>query len=133
MSAQTTDRLIEVYIKIRDKRKELKDAFEEKDDELKDQLQLVENELLRRANEQGVTSFKADSGVAYTTETLKANVADKDAFFDFLREEELFDLMQARVSTRTLQEYMDEHDGKVPPGVNVFREKHVRVNRPRGK
>lgn len=131
----TVDKLIDVYVRIRDKRSEIKKAFEDQDGKLKEQLQVVETELMRRAQEQGVTQFKSDHGLAYTTESMKASIADKGAFSTFLRENDIdpLDIMESRVSTRALQDYMDEHEGAVPPGVNTFREKHVRVRRPTAK
>lgn len=129
------DKLIDVYVKIRDKRSEIKKEFEEQDGKLKEQLSVIENELLRRIQAEGGTQFKSDHGLAYISESLKASFADKATFSNYCEEHDIdpLDLMESRVSTRALQEYMDEHEGKVPPGINTFRELNVRVRRPTAK
>ena len=128
MSA-TIEKLVSVYVKIRDKRSELKRTFEAEDEVLKSQLELIERELLARSNESGVKSFRTDMGTAYIEETTKASTADWAAFTRFVRDNDAFDMIERRVKVKELKDYMDSHDGALPPGVNVFRESVVRVRR----
>lgn len=135
IESKTIDQILGEYIKVRDARDEAAKAFEERDQHFKKVLYKMEMELLRRANEAGVEQFKSQHGTAFTQTNMKASVADKKVLNDFLRDENIdpLDILQARVTTRGLQDYMDAHEGKTPPGVDIFREKVVRVRRPSKK
>lgn len=135
MSAPTTEALVRVFVRIRDARSSLKEKYEDEDNKLKSDLRAVENELLRRAQEQGVKQFKTDDGTAYIGEEQHVSMADAEVFRSFV--EETGDLLfyEQRVSLGHVKEYMDAHDGKLPPGVNFFRENRMRVraNRKKGE
>ena len=135
IESKTVDQILGEYIKVRDARDEAAKAFEERDQHFKKVLHKMDMELMRRANEAGVEQFKSPHGTAFLQTNMKASVADKKVLNDFLRDENIdpLDILQARVSTRALQDYMDAHEGKVPPGVDTFREKVVRVRRPSKK
>jgi hypothetical protein len=135
MKAPTTEALVRTFVKIRDARSELKAQFEDKDGALKQDLRTVENELLRRAQEQGVKQFKTDDGTAFIGEEQHVSLADGEVFRAFV--EKTGDLLfyEQRVSLGHVKEYMSAHEGRVPPGVNLFRENRMRVraNRKKGE
>ena len=127
MANPTVDDLVLTFTRIRDARAELKREYEASDRKLSESMETVENELLRRAQEQGVDGFKTASGSTYTTETQHLSIKDDDAWVRFLKEENDPSYLERRPSLRRVKEYMDANDGKIPPGLNMFREKHMRV------
>ena len=123
-----TDRLVKVFLKIRNARSALTREYEARDTELKAQLKLIEVELLRRAQDQGVDGFSVDDvGTAYTNEEMHVSVGDDTAFYNFVRETGDLDFFERRVTVKHVREYMEEHDGQLPPGLHVFRELRMRV------
>jgi len=123
-----TDSLVRTYIKIRAKRKAIKTAYEEEDTDLKGKLRMVENELLRRANEQKLTALPTDSGVAYRSEDKHVSIADPDAFKEFLEDaEDPYLFFEQRPALGRVLEYQNAHDGNIPPGIQMFREFRMRV------
>ncbi len=58
----TTDKLAEVYIKIRDKRAELKEQFEVQDEGLKAQQELLAEKMLDICRDNNADSIKTPAG-----------------------------------------------------------------------
>ena len=128
-----TDSLVRTFIKIRDKRSELKNAFTVADEELGRKLKLVENELLDRANKQGTTGFPCDEGTAYRVESQHVSIADPDDFRGFVQESGDLDFYEQRPSLGHIKEYQKAHEGALPPGIRMFREFRMRVRKAKGK
>ena len=123
----TVDELVLAFTRIRDARAELKRTYEENDKKLSEGMTTIENELLRRADEQGVDGFKTASGTTYTSETQHISIKDDDSWVGFLKEENDPSYLERRPSLRRVKEYMEANGGKLPPGLTMFREKHMRV------
>lgn len=122
-------KMVKAYIKIRDKRSEIKKAFEEQDKALKEKLELIEAEMLRQMQESGIESVKTAAGTFYRQEEITPTGADWDAFFTWVRENDAFDALERRIKKGFIKEYMEAHEGGIPPGVSVYREYVVRVRR----
>lgn len=128
MSASiTVDNLTNVFVRIRDKRRELKRVFEAEDEVLKNKLKQVEIELLRRAQEEGVTGWKTPHGTSYMTEEQHTSIADPDGFMEFVLQTGDLLFYEQRPSLSHIREYQQAHDGELPPGVRMFRENRMRV------
>lgn len=129
MSTSTieTDRLVRAFIKIRTLRGAKKKAFEIEDDELKQKQRVVENELLRRAQEQNVEGFKTADGTTYKSEERHVSIADADDFSEFVKETGDLLFFEQRPSLGHIMEYQNAHKGSLPPGIRMFREFRMRV------
>ena len=123
------DRLAKVYVKIRDKRAELKAAFDAQDTALKEQATKIEMALLAHMNSTGVQSARTDHGTIYRQEEVKPSASNWDAFYAWIKENDAFDALERRVKKTFVTEYMETHEGALPPGVAVHREFVVRVRR----
>ena len=121
--------LTRAYVKIRDARAELKKAFDAEDHALKAKLERLEAEMLRVLNETNTESVATDSGTFYRQENMTPSGADWDTFYRWVGEHQAFDALEKRIKKTFVQDWMDEHDGTPPPGVNVYREFVVRVRR----
>jgi len=124
------DRVVKVYIKIRDARARLSKAYDAEDKLLKEQLSIVTAELLKRLNERGATQTKTEFGTAFVGEDMQVSIADEDAFRSFVLEQQDLNWYQRRVKVEHLREYMGVNGGRLPPGLNVFRERTISVRAP---
>ena len=61
------DRLVQAYVKMRDKRAELSAAFEAEDNKISAQMELVEAELLKICKSIGADSVRTPFGNVYLT------------------------------------------------------------------
>lgn len=123
----TVDKLTQAFVRIRDKRRELKHTFDAEDEVLKEKLKQVEIELLRRAQEEGVTGWKTPHGTPYMTEDQHTSIADPDGFMEFVLQTGDLLFYEQRPSLSHIKEYQKAHDGELPPGVRMFRENRMRV------
>jgi hypothetical protein len=123
------ERLVRIYVKIRDAKCELKKVQDAEMRALSDQQDRIAVELKKRAMEAGVNAFKTDAGTASMTTSIRASCSDWDAFGVFLKDQDPIEFLGKSVKSATIRAYMDEHDGGLPPGINIFKEVSVSVKR----
>lgn len=128
MPSPTPDVVIERFIQVRDKRAELKRAYEAEDFKLKQAAEKLEGWLLSRLNDQKVDSFKTAQGTAYIAVETKASCADWPSFWQFIIQTGNPQLLEKRVAIGAIKEY-EENTGSLPPYVNKVEERVVRVRR----
>jgi hypothetical protein len=61
---------------------------------------------------------------------MKAGAADWGAIWDWMKEHDAADLLERRLKVGFIQQYMEDNEGAVPPGINIHREFEVSVRRP---
>jgi hypothetical protein len=115
MSALTADKLTEIYVKIRDARRELAT----RDDELKAQLDTVSEKLLEICKEQGASTIRTEYGTVSRRTNKRYWTSDWDSFFRFLKEHDAFSLMQHRINNNTMAQFLEENPELHPPGVQA--------------
>lgn len=123
------NRLTKAYVRIRDARSALKKDWEAQDAAFKKKLERIEAEMLRFLNETNQNSSKTDSGIVYKQEEITPTGADWNAFYDWVKDNDAFDALERRIKKTFVKEYMETHDGGIPPGVSVYRENVIRVRR----
>lgn len=125
-----TERIVEAFINLRDTRDELRKKFEEEDDKLKAEQEVLKQQLLSICNEVNADSLKTSVGTATRKVNERYYCSDWGAFRDFELNNPEFDFREKRVHQGVFREYITEHqnDG-LPPGINVLREYDVVVRR----
>jgi hypothetical protein len=126
------DKVIGTYVKLRDHRDQLREEAKAKEKPVTQKMEKLEAWLMKKANELGVESFKTDLGTAYLTSKVTVSVADKESFVNFIKEEDMFELLTISANKTAVNEYLDENE-ELPPGINRSVIRTVNVNRPRAK
>lgn len=129
MTDPKLDKVAKVYIKIRDKRSELKKAYEAEDLKLKDQLETLDSFLLGTLQNLGVESVRTEHGTIYKSLAIKPNCEDWTSFYEFIKENDAFDALERRVKKSFVVTYMEDHSDEPPPGVAVQKEWTVTIRR----
>jgi hypothetical protein len=109
--------LITAYIKYRDYTAAKQKAL---DDELKpyaDAMATISTAMLDHLNMSGADSIKTDAGTAYVSELDSMKVGDRDALGAFILETGELQLLSMAVAKDAVRDYMAEHQGQLPPGV----------------
>lgn len=122
--------LVEIYLRIRAARNELKADYDTKDAELKSDLSVIEAELLGACNVAGADSIKTAHGTVMKRLNERYYSVDWDAFQNFVRENDALDLFERRIHQTNIKDLIASRPGEgLPPGVNVFREFAVTVRK----
>ena len=121
----SADQLAKVYVKIRDKRREL----EKQAAELKEQETTIGLELLEICKAQGAQTIRT----AYGTISRRTNknywTSDWDSFFKFVKEHDAFSVMFRRINSESMAQFLEENPDLHPMGLNVDSEYAITVRR----
>lgn len=122
------DDLVHQYVTLRDKLRDADDKHKEKTKNAREYLEQLNSKLLERLNDVGGQSVKTEHGTVYRTTKKTASLADGAAFREFVKEHELFDLVDWRANANAIDDYIKENNAP-PPGVNFSQHFQVGVRR----
>jgi hypothetical protein len=111
----TAEQLTRIYVKIREKRKEL----DRQSAELKEKQDLIAAELLEICKAQGASTIRTDYGTVSKRVSKNYWSSDWDAFFKFVKEQDAFSLMQQRINNANMAQFLEENPDLHPPGLNA--------------
>lgn len=123
------DRLVKIYVKIRDAKAAKNKAHDAEIKELDDQMRAVAAELKSRAQADGVEGYRTDFGTVYMAVDIKTSCQDWGAFYDWIKQNDALDFLERRISSSKVSGYMESTGGELPPGVNIFKTLEARVRR----
>lgn len=116
----TMDALVEKYVRVRDRKKQIVEQQKEDLRPYDDALSQLETRIMHLLNQMEVESVKTKHGTAYKQGWTTARVADWQQVLDYAVENERFDLFERRVNKTIVTEI-----GHVP-GVEI--DTGVRIN-----
>jgi len=125
----TPDALTRTYIKIRDKRAELKAAFEEQDTALEAQINTIKSELLDYCKSQNIDSVRTQAGTFYRTIKTRYWTNDWDSMNKFILEHEVPQFYEKRLNQTVMKQFLEENPDVLPPGLNVDSEYVITVRK----
>jgi LPS O-antigen subunit length determinant protein (WzzB/FepE family) len=125
----SSDKLAEIYIKIRDKRAELKEQFESQDNELKAQQDVLVEQMLALCQEQNADSIKTPAGTIIRKVDTRYWTTDWDSMYKFVEEHDAFPLLEKRLHQTNLKQFLDENPKLLPVGLQADRKYTVVVRR----
>lgn len=120
---------VSLYIQLRDKKAEMKSAFDASVAPINEKMDKLEAKLLDVFNKTGMDSIKTEHGTAYTAVRTTASVADREAFMDFVKANEEWSLVEVRAAKTAIEQFRDNNDNELPPGVNIRSERVVNIRR----
>lgn len=127
------DKVVEAFSAIRDARTAKRRDWEKADLALEEDQRKLKVLMLELLNATGAKSIATEHGTVYRTEKVKPSAADWKAIHDWILEDpDRFELLEKRLKSTFVKTYMEEHDGHIPPGINVHREYEISVRRAGG-
>ena len=126
----TVDTVVEKYIKLRDKRSEIKKAYEAEDAKYKEAMEKCESWLLLQCNTLGVDNLTVKGvGTAIKGKQMQVSCKDWKAFNQWVKINDQLDMFERRISRSVLKDYLEQHGDELPPGLDVIFEQIVTVRR----
>lgn len=123
------NRIVAVYLKIRDKKTQLTNELNAKLAELDIKLKVVNDALLAHCKENNVESVRTEHGTFYRSTKTKYWTGDWEAMGKFIIEHNAVDLMEKRIHQGNMRLFLEENPDLLPPGLNVDSEYTVTVRR----
>lgn len=120
---------VTLYIQLRDKKAQMKSDFDASVAPLNEKMEKLEAKLLDVFNKTGMDSVKTEHGTAYTAVRTTASVADREAFMDFVKANEEWSLIEVRAAKTAIEQFRDNNDNELPPGINIRSERVVNIRR----
>lgn len=117
MIAVDHDAIIDRYIAMRNAKAKLKADYEAAAAKYTDGMEKIEKWFLKTMNENGQKSVATKSGTAYKTTTVTTSVADWDAVLNFIKQNNMWNMLNHAVNKTAVEEYRAANDD-LPPGVN---------------
>lgn len=120
-------KLVADYIKLRDYKKHAEDEFKKGMERVNQAMEKLANQALEHMTQTGAESIATEAGTVYRNTQWSATVKDKQAFLDFVRQNEEWDALDVRANKTYVRETMAE--GKDVPGVSLSSISTVGVRR----
>lgn len=102
------------YVALRNKVKTIKDRHKEELAPYNDAMEKLEVLLLEALKSTGQDSAKSGAGTVYKTTKRTASLEDADAFMEFVRTADRWDLLDRKANVTAVAEYMEENGVPVP-------------------
>lgn len=132
MSEVTAEKLVSAYIKIRDKRAELKKQFDLADAELLEKQNTFQNALLEILKGAGGDSIKTKFGTATRTVKTRYWTTDWQGMYDFIKTEDAPYLLEQRIHQGNIKKFLEENPDKQPVGLSLDSAYAITVRRAQG-
>ena len=123
------DKLVKVYIKMRDAKAQMVAEHDEKVAALEAQMGLIEHELLDICKATGQDGGKTSHGSFTRTVKTRYWTNDWDAMYRFIKDHDAVDLLERRVAQANMKTFLTENPGLLPEGLNVDSKYSITVRR----
>jgi len=125
------DKLVRVYIKIRDAKAAKAKQLEDEIAELDKQLDTVESELLELCKSTGQDGGKTQHGSFRRSVKTRYWTSDWDKMYQFIKDNDAPELLERRVAQTAFKEFLASNPDKMPEGMNVDSRYAITVTRAR--
>lgn len=84
---------------------------------LKEQLKKIELMTLDLLNKSGSNSISTDYGTAFKKEKDTFKIEDREAFFNWVAENNMWHMLPTSINNTDARDYMEKNGGALPPGI----------------
>jgi hypothetical protein len=129
MDDLSANKLVKIYLKIRDARTELSKKFKAEDALLVEQMDLVEKQLLEACNENDAKSINTAAGLVMRGVSTQYMTSDWDSMYKFIKDNDALGLLKQSLHQSNMKQFLDEYPDKFPPGMLVDSKYKITVRR----
>src|SRR5215831_3878999 len=119
---------VKQFIDLRDKLAEFDEKAREKRKEILDPMNEVQEKIMNALDATEQESARTEWGTASISVKYYASCPDPDAFVEFVRENNAYELMERRAASIPCRAFAEEH-GQLPPGVAINSVRSIGVRR----
>ena len=126
--SHTIEDVVARYVALRDKKAALKAELDKATEKIDEGMVRLERFMLDYLNKAGRSSAGPGEATADKASVTSVTTGDKQAFLDYVKEQEAWGLLDVRPSKTAVVEFRTENDD-LPPGINWREENVVRIRR----
>ena len=115
----TPAEMIGEYIRCRDWLEADDAKHAERQAPVKERMQILEGAVTEALLAAGGESLKTEQGTAYRSTVLAVRCASREDFMDFVFDGRREGFLTSAVAKDAVKEYMQMHEGQIPPGIDV--------------
>jgi len=125
----SVDKLVSVFIKIRDARDAAEREWEQQKADFNEQLELINQQLLEICKSTDADSIRTAHGTVIRTVKSRYWTNDWEHFHKFLLEHNAPDLLEKRIHQSNMKQFLEENPELLPAGLNVDSAYSITVRR----
>lgn len=133
MSQTNAEALVARYRELRDQKAEYTKDYKAKVASVEEELDQVSAQLLDICNAHSIESLRTDAGTAMRRTITKYWTSDWERMYQFIREHDAFHLLEQRVHSKHMEDFLDENPDLMPIGLNIDRKFVISVRKPTNK
>ena len=123
------EKLVKVYLKMRDAHTVMLHEFQEKENAIKEQMAKVKAALLEHCKEHNVESVRTTEGLFFRTVKQSYWTNDWESMGNFVVEHKVPEILEKRLHQGNMKQFLEENPTLLPPGLNVDSQYSVTVRR----
>lgn len=121
--------VVEHYIMLRDHKSKLDAEHKARVAEIDAQMTNAENFLLNHLNESGLDRVGVSAGTVFAQVKTMPSFENKEATIEYIKQSGNVELLQSRLSSTAVKEFMDANNQQLPPGVKIMTERTITIRR----
>lgn len=129
MSDYNASELAGIYIKMRERIRELEDKVKS----IKEQQAMVADKMLELCNEQDANSLTTTNGTISRRLNSSYWTSDWDSFYNFVKENDAYHLLEKRIHNGNMKEFLADNPDAVPMGLQARNQYVISVRKPTSK
>lgn len=122
----TVDMIVAAYVKLRDEIREREEGIQE----LKGKLDKLGNKLLELCEAQDMTGFKTPAGTVSRRIRQTYWTSDWDSMYKFIKEHDAPFLLEKRIHSGNMREFLAENKDECPIGLQSKSEYYISIRKP---
>jgi len=123
------DRIVKAYVKLRDAKAQIMRDAEEKAADLQDKLNQLERVMLDLCESTGQDGGKTAHGTFTRTVKTRYESTNWAQMYEFIRAHDMPELLEQRIHQTNMKQFLQEHPGVLPEGMNVNSRYAITVRR----
>lgn len=129
----TADELVAAYIKLRSAIQRKEEAHKADIENLKAQQDVISDALLGLCNEQNVEGLRTQAGTVSRRIQTRYWTNDWSSMYDFIKEHDALYLMEQRIHSGNMKQFLEENPDTLPIGLQADRKYVITVRKPTAK
>lgn len=131
--SEDTEKLVTQYIALREKIYDLEEKHEAAVKVLKDEQDKISDQLISVCNALNADSIRTAAGTISRTVNTRYWVSDWGHMYEFIKEHDAVHLLERRVHSTHMKQFLEENPGLLPIGLQVDSRYTVRVRKPNAR